>query len=268
MDCAIKAKIWAAVVNAMAGMREEMCFKFQPKGLDIRQYDHSHTLCIQLSLPKEVWESYTPFDSPVVLNVVEMSRYLKRLKGGDVVVLKGELEKESKLLMGIRGAHGFRRFGLAVMEPDEDTKDPPEIRKFTADVKAKISTPALEEAIADVKTIVSGTGTKTKGGITGFFAIEARSKPERLVIWATEEGTFRSSWYEFPPNVSLLEVECSGEKVRSVYGVAQVEPVLSGASLSNIVKVEYAEDFPIRFSYQLAFPGRLEFYIAPRVKVA
>jgi len=265
VDCAIKAKIWSAVVNAMSGMREEMLFKFKPDGLDVRQYDVSHTLCIQLNLPKEVWESYTPFEGDVVLSVREMAKYLKRLKGGDVVVLKGELEKESKLLMGIRGVHGFRRFGLAVLNPDEDTKDPPPIKKFVADVKAKVSVPALEEAIADAESVVSGE--KTKGVATGFFSIEARSKPDRFVIWAAEEGTFRSSWYEFPPRVSLLDMECASEKIISMYGIAQIKPVLFGAGLSNIVKVEYAENFPVRFSYQLAFPGTLEFYIAPRIRV-
>jgi len=220
---------------------------------------------VHLKLPKESWESYTPVDAPISLSVQEMGRYLKRLKGGDVVVLKGELEKESKLLMGIRGVHGFRRFGLAVMEPEKDEKDPPEVKKFMADVKAKVSAPALDEAIADVEAVVGGT--KTKGVITGDFVIDARSKPDRLVIWATEEGTFRSSWYEFQPKLGLLEMECSGDKVRARYGVPQIKPVLNGSSLSNIVKIEYAEDFPIRFSYQLAFPGKLEFYIAPRIKV-
>ena len=262
-ECSLKAKIWSAVVNAMSGMRDDMAFKFRQDGLDVRQYDVSHTLAIQCVLPKEVWESYSPLKEEIVLSVREMAKYLKRLKGGDVVVLKGELEKESKLLMGIRGVHGYRRFGLPVLAPDEDTKDPAPIKKFVADVKAKVSVPALEEAIADAESVVAGE--KSKGATIGFFTIEARSKPERLVIWAAEEGTFRSSWYEFPSKVSLLDMECAGEKVRSMYGISQIKPVLAAAGLSNIVKMEFAEDFPIRFSYQLAFPGTLQFYIAPRV---
>jgi proliferating cell nuclear antigen len=249
----------------MAGMGDEMVFKFQPSGLNVRQFDPSHTVCIDLTLPKEVWDSYTPVDNPMLLKVRDISNYLKKLRSEDVVVLKGELEKESKLLMGVRGAYGFRRFGLLVMEPGEDNVDPPAIKMFTSDVKAKVAVPALQEAITDAGSAVSST--KTKGAVTGFFSIEARSKPERLVVWATEEGSFRSSWYEFQQNLGLLEMECAGEKIRSTYGLAQVKCVLSLPSLSNIIKVEYAEDFPIKFSYQLAFPGKLEFYLAPRVEM-
>lgn len=264
MECSINAKVWQSVVGILNEMRDEISFKFLPAGLDIRQIDLTHTVGCHMTLPKEIWESYTPVDEPILLSVLEMSRYLKRLKGGDIVVLKGDLEKESTLYLGIRGVHGFRRFGLPVMEVGEDNRDPAEIKKFVSDVKAKVAAPALAEAIADATAVVGGT---KKEITSGMFTVEARSKPNRLVIWATEEGTFRSSWYEFPDGQSLLEMECTSEKIRANYGIPQMKPVLNGAGLSNIVKVEYAEDFPIKFTYQLSFKGRLEFYIAPRIRV-
>lgn len=256
VKCSIDAKIWKAVATTMAMMKDKAAFKFTPDGLDIKQMDSSHTIMIHLNLPKTLWEEYTPFDEPIVLDVQEMKKYLRSLKTAQTIVLNAELEKESKLSMGVRGAYGFRKYGLAVMQVSEEENDPPTPKKIANDVKAKVASQALAEAVADAVTV---------SGDEGFFTIEGRSKPERLVVWATEEGTFRSSWYEFATDLSLMELECAAEKIRSTYGVAQMKVVLSGLTFSNIVKIEYGEDFPAKFTYQLAFPGELWFMVAPRV---
>lgn len=264
MKCVIDAKLWQSVVGCLKDIREDIAFKFQPNGLNIRQFDHTHTLVIDLMIPTGCWDEYTPVDFPMVLCVKDMSEYLKRLRAGDKVVLSGDLEKESKILMGIRSHYGFRRFGLTVMEVGEEEKDPPMIKKFMGDVKAKVATKALAEAMADAEGVVA---TKSRGEVTGHFTIEGRSKPERLIVWSTEEGTLKSSWYEFTQSLGLLEMECSGDKIRGMYGIAQVKAVLLGGALSNIVWLGYADSLPIKFSYQLAFPGHLEYWVAPRVEV-
>lgn len=258
MKCVIDAKIWKAVAMTMAMMRDEAAFKFEKDGLDIKQMDVSHTVMIHLRLPVSIWKGYTPVDFPIVLDVQEMKKYLRSLKSAQTITLSAELDSESRLNMGVKGRYGFRRFGLAVMEVEEDNKDPPTPKKFVSDVKAKVAVQALVEAVNDAETVV---------GDSGRLMFDGRSNPERLVVWAAEEGTFRSSWYEFYANQSLLEMECSGDKVRAGYGVPQMKVILSGAAFSNIVKVEYAEDFPVKFTYQLAFPGELWFMTAPRITV-
>jgi len=256
LKCVVDAKIWQTISLMLAKMRVEVAFKFREEGLDIRQMDSSRTIMVHLILPKEVWKEYTPLDRPILLDVQEMKKYLRSVKTAESIVLSADLGRESKLMMGVRGKYGFRNFGLAVMEPSEENKDPPVVRKFVSDVKVKVASQALAEAAADAKVVA---------GDEGFFAIEARSKPERFVVWAMEEGTFRSSWYDFHEDLSLMEMECNADKIRSAYGVPHIEVVLSGRALSNVVLIEYAEDFPAKFTYQLAFPGKLEFVIAPRV---
>lgn len=248
----------------MAQLRDEIAFKFRPDGLDVYQMDPSHVGGVHLNLPLEIWEKYTSIDRPILLNVKDMDTYLKRLKSEDVVVLKGDLSVKPEMLMGIRGTHGFRRFGLAVMEPGDENEDPPLLKGLAFDVKAKISIPAFAEALADAEA-VSGTGKEKS--ILGSFTIEARSKPERLVVWCSEEGTFKSSWYEFLPRVSLIDMECARDKVKSVYGALYMKPVVSANTLSNIMLMEYTEDYPVKFTCQLAFPGVLEFFAAPRIEV-
>jgi len=255
MKAVVDAKIWQSLCMILAKMKEKVKFKFAKPGLEIRTLDSSHTVLLDWLLPKEVFEQYETAPE-IVLDVQEAKRYLRSIGSKDKVVISADLESESKLQLGVRGRHGFRRFGLAVMSPTEEDADPPKVKSFVADVKAKISVPAFAEAYADAKVVAGDIGDLT---------LEARSKPERFVIWATEEGTFRSSWYEFTPDISLLEMECTGDKVRAHYGVAQLAIVLLGKAFSNIMLVEYAEDFPARFTYQLAFPGRLQFWVAPRV---
>lgn len=258
MKCSIDAKVWKSVALTMAMMKDKAAFKFTDKGLDIKQMDSSHTIMVHMALPRQVWNGYTPVDFPIVLDVQEMKKYLRSLKSAQTITLSAELDKESRLNMGVKGRYGFRRFGLAVMEVEEEEKDPPTPQKFVSDVKAKVATQALLEAVSDAETVV---------GDSGKFTFDGRNNPERLVLWTTEEGTFRSSWYEFYQDQSLLEMECSGDKVRAGYGVPQMKVALSGAAFSNIVKVEYAEDFPLKLTYQLAFPGTLWFMLAPRVVV-
>ena len=256
MKCVIDAKVWKAVSTTMDMVKDDAAFKFTPEGLDIKQMDTSHTIMIHLAIAKQCWREYTPLDSPIVLSAREMKKYLRSLKSAETITLSGDLKNESVLSMGVKGKYGFRKYGLAVMEVSEEEKDPPTPRKFVSDVKAKVSSQALVEAVADATTV---------SGDEGFFTIDGRSKPERLVVWSAEEGTFKSSWYEFYPDLGLMEMECAAEKIRSIYGVAQMKVVLSGVAFSNIVKIEYAEDFPAKFTYQLAFPGELWFMVAPRV---
>lgn len=271
MKCTIEAWKWKKILQAAYMMKGEVVFNFEKEGLRIRTFDDTHTMVMEMRMPASVWKEYEPIGEPIKLSVTEMlKRITGKLEPTHLIDLICDLKTSSQFKSDLMSIYGHRIFGVPVLHVLEELdKEPAPVRKFVADVKAKVVASALEQAVIDAGHVtgLAGKRAKAKEKVGGYFFMEGRREPDRFVVWVTEPGTFNSSWNEFEEPLSLLELEVGSAKVKSCYGVVQVRDICrAGMPFSDVCLIQFAENLPAKITFQLPFEGVLEFFVAPRIE--
>lgn len=177
------------------------------------------------------------------INLESFKQVMRRVKPNDTIVL--EKEKENKLKVVLKG-DSTRTFNLSLLGSEENEQKVPSL-EFPLSVI--ISSEALNDAVED-------------GSIIGDSI--ALSVDKEIFVVASE-GTTSEAIVELPKGGSTRITNSSGKNIRAKYSVEYLKKMSKASKLSEEVKIEFSEDYPLRLEYLVKDKIHLQFILAPRV---
>jgi proliferating cell nuclear antigen len=236
------------MITAISTLVDEATFNIAPEGLKLRAMDPSRVAMIDFEWPKTVFDEYT-CDAPIkmCINVGEMLKLLRRTGKDESIELALD-EKTNRLNVGIKGKYD-RTFNMPTLEATEEEVPTP---KITFNVRAKVTTEGLHQAIEDVLLV------------SDHVKIEVDS--EKLTMRAA--GDLMGATIELKKGSdALLDLEAK-EPSKATFSLSYLSEIIkTAAGASDIATLEFSSDMPIRIDFQQPKEGKLTFYLAPRIEV-
>jgi proliferating cell nuclear antigen len=210
--------------------------------------DPSRVAMIDFEWPKTIFDEYTN-DQPtkMCVNITEILKLLKRTSKDEAIELALD-EKTNRLNVGIKGKYD-RTFNMPTLEATEEEVPTP---KITFNIRAKVTTDGLHQAIEDVLLVSDH--------------VKIEVDPEKLTMKAA--GDLMGATIELKKgNDALLEIEAK-EPSKATYSLSYLSEIIkTAAASSEIATIEFSNDMPIRIDFQQPKEGKLTFYLAPRIEV-
>ena len=242
------AKLLRDMITAISTLVDEATFNIAPEGLKLRAMDPSRVAMIDFEWPKTVFDEYA-CDAPIkmCINVGEMLKLLRRTGKDESIELALD-EKTNRLNVGIKGKYD-RTFNMPTLEATEEEVPTP---KITFNVRAKVTTDGLHQAIEDVLLV------------SDHVKIEVDS--EKLTMRAA--GDLMGATIELKKGSdALLDLEAK-EPSKATFSLSYLSEIIkTAAGASDIATLEFSSDMPIRIDFQQPKEGKLTFYLAPRIEV-
>jgi len=242
------AKLLRDMVTAISTLVDEATFNIAPEGIKLRAMDPSRVAMIDFEWPKTVFDEYA-CDTPIkmCINIGEMLKLLRRTGKDESVELALD-EKTNRLNVGIKGKYE-RTFNMPTLEAAEEEVPTP---KITFNVRAKVTTEGLHQAIEDVLLV------------SDHVKIEVDS--EKLTMRAT--GDLMGATIELKKGSdALLDLEAK-EPSKATFSLSYLSEIIkTAAGASDIATLEFSSDMPVRIDFQQPKEGKLTFYLAPRIEV-
>ncbi|HKZ93384.1 MAG TPA: proliferating cell nuclear antigen (pcna) [Candidatus Bathyarchaeia archaeon] len=242
------AKLLRDMITAISTLVDEATFNVAPEGLKLRAMDPSRVAMIDFEWPKTIFDEYT-CDQPtkMCINVGEMLKLLRRTGKDESVELTLD-EKTNRLNVAIKGKYE-RTFNMPTLEATEEEVPTP---KITFNVRAKVTTDGLHQAIEDVLLVSDH--------------VKIEVDPEKVTMRAA--GDLMGATIELKKGSdALLDIEAK-EPSKATYSLSYLSEIIkTAAASSEIATLEFSNDMPIRIDFQQPKEGKLTFYLAPRIEV-
>jgi proliferating cell nuclear antigen len=241
------SKLLRDMATAISILVDEATFKIEPDGLKLRAMDPSRVAMIDFEWPKTLFEQYEATDpSRMCINISELLKLLKRAQKDESVELSLD-DKTGRLQVIILGKYA-RTFTMPTLEASEEEVPTP---KITFNVKAKITTAGLSQAIEDAQLV------------SDHVKIEADS--EKLTLNAS--GDLMGATITLQKNNdALLELEAK-EPSKATFSLSYLSEIIkAAAATSDIATLEFSTDMPVRIDFQQTKEGKLTFFLAPRIE--
>ncbi len=242
------AKLLRDMITAISTLVDEATFNLTPDGLKLRAMDPSRVAMIDFEWPKTIFDEYT-CDQPtkMCINVGEMLKLLRRTSKDESIELELD-EKTNRLNISIKGKYE-RTFNMPTLEAAEEEVPTP---KITFNVRAKVTTEGLHQAVEDVLLVSDH--------------VKIEVDPEKLTMRAA--GDLMGATIELKKGSdALLDIEAK-EPSKATFSLSYLSEIIKTASgASDIATLEFSSDMPIRIDFQQHKEGKLTFYLAPRIEV-
>jgi len=242
------AKLLRDMVTAISTLVDEATFNIAPEGIKLRAMDPSRVAMIDFEWPKTVFDEYTS-DAPtkMCINVGEMLKLLRRTGKDESIELALD-EKTNRLNVGIKGKYE-RTFNMPTLEATEEEVPTP---KITFNVRAKVTTEGLHQAIEDVLLVSDH--------------VKIEVDTEKLTMRAA--GDLMGATIELKKGSdALLDLEAK-EPSKATFSLSYLSEIIkTAAGASDIATLEFSSDMPVRIDFQQPKEGKLTFYLAPRIEV-
>ena len=242
------AKLLRDMATAISILVDEATFKIDPEGLKLRAMDPSRVAMIDFEWPKSIFQEYVSTEpAKMCINISEILKLLKRAGRDEAVELSLD-DKTGRLQIIITGKYS-RSFTMPTLEASEEEVPTP---KITFNVKAKITTQGLSQAIEDAQLV------------SDHVRIEA--EPEKLTLSASGDLMGANITLQ-KGNDALLDLEVK-ENAKATYSLSYLSEIIKAASAtSDIAMLEFSTDMPVKIDFQQQTKeGKLTFFLAPRIE--
>lgn len=176
------------------------------------------------------------------LNLNNFYSVLQTAKKDDLIVLKRK--EDYKLGIELKGK-STREFEIPILDLDLKEQKEPEL-KFTSTIK--MLTEELNDQIEGASAVAEGV----------FFT----SDKDKFIVHA--EGDLSKFSTENKDDGDLVRVE-TDKKTESRYSIEYLKNITNAKKISEEVKIEYGNNYPLRLTYIEVDRLRLKWIIAPRI---
>jgi proliferating cell nuclear antigen len=241
------AKLWKNLLAAISTLIEEADFNATPDGIKLRSMDPSHVAMVDFEWQKTAFEEYTCQEpTKIRVNIASMLKLLKRVGSDEVLEMLYD-EKTRKLNLTLKGKM-MRKFTMPTLDPAQEEVPTP---KITFNSKVKLTTSTFRDIIEDVQAVSDNVRLETT--------------PEKLTAAATTE--LSSAIIELEKTSEMLIELDVKEPSKATFNLNYLSEITkAGASVAEIVTVEFSSNMPIRLEFDIPQQGRLSYYLAPRIE--
>lgn len=256
------ASLFGRLISSVSAVLSAANLKVEEKKVTISGMDESRIAMTSLNTPNSFFQQYefTPSEEEhtVGINVQKLKSVMRRASSDDGVTLSIDDDAGNKLKVkffrGVPEESQFERvFTIPLPEKTEEIN--PEGLSYS--VTLEFAPPS------DLSAIVSDAAV---------FAEDLRietTQEEREIKFIAESGI--GSEYEYVANLDEEEaiinykLDSSVESVASIYSLEFLEDFSKADRVSEMVRLEYSEENPLRLTYNVSGGCTLTFLLAPRV---
>lgn len=227
-------------LNIISDLVSEVRFKITNDGIDLVAMDPGVISMVVLKILPSSFKEFEVDDEEeyVGVNLIDLTKILKRMRGDDEVTLMTE---ENKLLIKFEGK-SERKFYIPLLDLSDQEKNLPDF-EFSASFEAEAS--RLSGAIADAKVVSDSVLLKIDEDSK--LHLEAKDNLSKV------EEKFDD-----------IEIDSDGETVRSKYSIDYLEKMITN-KLSDTIEVRTSDNYPIELGYKIVDKLSLNFILAPRM---
>lgn len=231
-------------VDTIAQLVSEGNFKLKQDGIHLMATDRATVAVVNFKLDKKSFEEYsTDKDYSIGLNIENLLQILRRAKSKDKIIL--EVGEEEKLKIKIQGKYP-RNFSLPLIDISEG--EVPPINELDFPSKVQLKSSFLEEGINDAD-IVSDY-------------VAMRINPQGFYM--ESKGDASNTRMELDKD--LISELKSQEEVKATYSLDYLKKIIKASKISDIVKIELGNDYPMRIDFNQPEKVSMSFILAPRVE--
>lgn len=236
-------------MSLMKLLNDEITLNVDETGIGVIGMDPSHVMMIDAKILPGLFETFTPSEKMITINVAEFCKFLDRIGKDERPTIRYDKEKAQIQILAKKAGY-TRRFTLSTLEPLQEEVPKPKIF-FKA--KGRILTQSVERAIRDaelvsehIKFVLNEDVMKIVAvGDTGSADNEFEKNGDELLELKVEEAaaaTFTLSY------------------LRNVFGVLK--------NLTDVVNIELSTDMPIKIEAAAAIPNiEATLYLAPCIGI-
>ena len=231
-------------VSIISEIVNEVKFKFDSDKIELTALDPAKISLVNFKLLSSAFVEYdVPENTQLSLSLESLKSVLGRAKPSDT--LKIELDKDKNSLKVQLKGETTRTFHIALLELEEEEKKIPDL---SFPLKINMPSSNLNDAIEDISVIAD--------------AVAFVAHKDKLIMEA--ESSVNSAKVEIPSGENTL-INLTGDSVKSRYGVEYLKKFLKASKLSEVVSVEFGQDYPLKLVYKIQDRLELSFIMAPRV---
>jgi|SRR3989344_9495182 len=231
-------------VSIISEIVNEVKFKFDSDKIELTALDPAKISLVNFKLLSSAFVEYdVPENTQLSLSLESLKSVLGRAKPSDT--LKIELDKDKNSLKFQLKGETTRTFHIALLDLEEEEKKIPDL---SFPLKINMPSSNLNDAIEDISVIAD--------------AVAFVAHKDKLIMEA--ESSVNSAKVEIPNSENTL-INLTGDSVKSRYGVEYLKKFLKASKLSEVVSVEFGQDYPLKLVYKIQDRLELSFIMAPRV---
>ena len=231
-------------VSIISEIVNEVKFKFDSDKIELTALDPAKISLVNFKLLSSAFVEYdVPENTQLSISLESLKSVLGRAKPSDT--LKIELDKDKNSLKVQLKGETTRTFHIALLELEEEEKKIPDL---SFPLKINMPSSNLNDAIEDISVIAD--------------AVAFVAHKDKLIMEA--ESSVNSAKVEIPGGENIL-INLTGDSVKSRYGVEYLKKFLKASKLSEVVSVEFGQDYPLKLVYKIQDRLELSFIMAPRV---
>lgn len=220
----------------------EAQFNVTPNGIELIAMDPANVAMVIYKLLSSAFVEYDVKKTEVLaLNLNDLKQVLRRAGTNDALTL--ELDEE-KLKLTMKG-NATRTFHLPLISTDEKEQKVPDLSfKAVVETESDIFNQGIEDAdiVAESVSLVA--------------------EPKKFIIAAA--GDLSKAKMETAED-DHTKIKASGSE-KSKYSIEYLKKMIQGTKLSNTVKIQFSNDYPLRLEYLEKNRVQLAFILAPRVE--
>ncbi|OYT35415.1 MAG: hypothetical protein B6U87_00360 [Candidatus Aenigmarchaeota archaeon ex4484_52] len=243
--------VFKDAINAINELVDEGKLKFTKDGLNIKETDPTMISMIDFNFGKENFEKYDIADEQEIpISFSQLNLILKRMSANDKLFIKNE--KDKNYLELTINKENSKKFSIPVLDL-EDKKLPDINLEFKAiiEINKTILTESILDAVVIGETLVFAAD-KNK---LSFFCSEDMNKLE-IDLDKKDKNVFS---FEFK--------EDKLDTIKSKYSLEYLKKIEKAGKISDIVKLELGNDYPIRITYSNKEKNiSISYVLAPRVE--
>jgi DNA polymerase III sliding clamp (beta) subunit (PCNA family) len=239
------ASVFTELFNIMAVLTNEAEFNITNEGLEASIMDAGKVALLQLNYPKSKFTDYQTSQTlqTVRFNLVELQKYLKRIKPAETVTLIGN--PSTSITLKTDGSI-VREWEIPTFGLENNSKPQP---KLQHNVSMNIDAKTLYDCLVGLQLSSDLVKITPLENSVTFFADGDRTKSK--VVLTVDGKVFK-----------MLTVESSDS---SVYSMVYLSEMVKAAGNRGLL-IQYSMDMPIQITYDDMDEDSVVFIMAPRVE--
>lgn len=252
----LDASFFKRIISALE-LIEEPIFRIEPDRFLIRQMDEAHVSLVHLEIPKEVFTSYDCEKPDMIkINREDLLKCMRKVTEDQSIGFSIQEGHTDKLVVTI-SERSIKDFTIPIYSLTEGEEVlPPPVTKAFAEAKIKMDSATLAESVFEFK------GLAEKFGRLDFHA-----RKDYLRISSLGTGR-RGLTITHTVGSDILAMELQKDSVESSFPIDYLSNIIEApVALSGVIIMEFANERPLKVSYELPWNGELYYYLSPMTKI-
>ena len=230
-------------IEIIQGLVIEARFNFNKEGISLLSMDPAGVCFIYFKLLKSAFVNYDlDKDLDICLKVIDLKQVLKKSSEGDVLVIEYE---EPRLILTLKGK-SRKEFKINTIDLEQKDYTEPTL-KFDCVVKTKSS--IIKDAINTCDIGSEGESvTITANPKSLSFHIEGNNNEATDTIKVSDDTKITT-------DIEII----------SKFSIEYLNKVIEGSKLSENIKIELANNYPVKFDFMIPDKVQLWLLVAPRI---